>query len=384
GRRVQRLLAGTRLPRSVSLGLALPLARPGRSAMTLAAVVLGVTTVTLASGLFRTMTAYGDTVQRIGHVHTVVHVGRPDQTRPVRDDAGIEALLRSLPGATHVTADAWIDVHLAGRTGRIMAQFLRGDYPTRGDVIVAGRPMSGPGEVVAPSAFLRKHGFAIGDRLTLVLGGARTSAVIVGEAMDGAGDLVMVTWPTLIALDPAQPATQYEVRLSRGSDVEAYNKAVRSADPGLYPSTHTQVNRDTVAVVGAASLFTLLLGVVAALGVFNTVLLNTRERRRDLGMLKSIGMTPRQVTVMTVTSMAALGTAGGVLGLPLGVGAHRMVVAAMSDAAGIVLPAFMLDVWRATWLVALVGAGVGIAMLGAYLPARSAARMTISEALHTE
>ncbi|NUS02931.1 MAG: ABC transporter permease, partial [Nonomuraea sp.] len=71
-------------------------------------------------------------------------------------------------------------------------------------------------------------------------------------------------------------------------------------------------------------------------------------------------------------------------GLPLGVGAHRMVVAAMSDAAGIVLPAFMLDVWRATWLVALVGAGVGIAMLGAYLPARSAARMTISEALHTE
>ncbi|MFK4265722.1 FtsX-like permease family protein [Streptomyces milbemycinicus] len=37
-----------------------------------------------------------------------------------------------------------------------------------------------------------------------------------------------------------------------------------------------------------------MLTVVAALGVFNTVVLNTRDRRRDLGMLKSIGMTPRQ------------------------------------------------------------------------------------------
>ncbi|NUR85278.1 MAG: ABC transporter permease, partial [Nonomuraea sp.] len=78
------------------------------------------------------------------------------------------------------------------------------------------------------------------------------------------------------------------------------------------------------------------------------------------------------------------GAVGGVLGIPLGVAAHRVVVAAMADAAGIALPAFMLDVWRVAGLVALVGAGVGIAMLGAYLPARSAARMTISEALHTE
>ncbi|MFD0328207.1 FtsX-like permease family protein [Streptacidiphilus monticola] len=60
-----------------------------------------------------------------------------------------------------------------------------------------------------------------------------------------------------------------------------------------------------------ASILTLLLGTVAALGVFNTVVLNTHERRRDLGMLKSIGMTPRQVTVMTFTSMAPWGCWAG-------------------------------------------------------------------------
>ncbi|MFD0392602.1 FtsX-like permease family protein [Streptomyces nogalater] len=43
-------------------------------------------------------------------------------------------------------------------------------------------------------------------------------------------------------------------------------------------------------------------------------MLNTHDRRRDLGMLKSIGMTPGQVTVMTVTSMAVLGVLGSLLG----------------------------------------------------------------------
>ncbi|RVX44072.1 putative ABC transport system permease protein [Nonomuraea polychroma] len=384
GRRVQRLLAGARLPRAVGLGLGLPFARPGRSALTLATIVLGVTTVTLASGLFRTMVAYSDVAQRAGHIHTVVHVGRPDQTRPRHDDAGIEALLRSLPGTRHVIADAWIDVHLAGRSDRIMAQFLRGDLASRGDTFVRGRALSGPGEVVAPSAFMNKRGLRIGDRLTLEVAGARTTATIVGEAMDAAADLIMVSWPTLAALDPGQRATQYEVQLAEGTDVKAYNAAVKAADPGLYPVPKSQVDDNSVAIISATSIFTLLLGAVAALGVFNTVVLNTRERRRDLGVLKSIGMTPRQVTVMMVTSMAALGATGGLLGLPLGVAAHRLVVDTMFAAVGLTAPALMLDVWRIPMLAALVPAGVAIAMLGAFLPARSAARLTIAEALRTE
>ncbi|MFJ1616873.1 FtsX-like permease family protein [Streptomyces sp. NPDC088251] len=44
GLRVQRKLGGTRLPRSVSLGLGQPFARPGRTLLTMAAIVLGVTT----------------------------------------------------------------------------------------------------------------------------------------------------------------------------------------------------------------------------------------------------------------------------------------------------------------------------------------------------
>jgi ABC-type antimicrobial peptide transport system permease subunit len=75
----------------------------------------------------------------------------------------------------------------------------------------------------------------------------------------------------------------------------------------LSASTVDGPNAAAVTVVSFSTVFTLLLTVVAALGVFNAVLLTTRERRRDLGMLKSIGMTPRQVVTMTVTSVATLG-----------------------------------------------------------------------------
>ncbi|MGP4104138.1 FtsX-like permease family protein [Nonomuraea sp. KM90] len=386
GRRVQRLLSGARLPRAVSLGLGLPFARPGRTALTLAAVVLGAATVTLATGLSTTMTAYGQAAQRVGYVHTIVQTGqaRQRETPPRHDDAAIEALLSALPGAVHVTADAWIDLHLTGYPEPIMGRFLRGDSATLGETLVEGRWLSGPGEVVAPSAFLGKHGLAVGDRVSLSLGRGRAEATVVGVTMDGSADLVQADWQTLTALAPTQRATQYEVRLAPGTSVESYNAAVRAADPGLYPVAKSRTDETTVAVIGFASVLTLLLGTVSALGVLNTVVLDTRERRRDIGMLKSIGMTPRQVTVMMVTSMAALGVAGGLLGVPIGVAAHRLVVPAMAGAAGVTLPAFMVDVWHLPMLTLLTLAGVAIAVLGAYVPARSAARLTIATVLHNE
>src|SRR5690348_9661963 len=73
GLRVQRWLSGTRLPRSVSLGLGLPFARPGRSALTLAAVILGVTSVTFAIGLADSLTTYQDAAERFSAVQVQVY-----------------------------------------------------------------------------------------------------------------------------------------------------------------------------------------------------------------------------------------------------------------------------------------------------------------------
>lgn len=383
GLRVQRVLGSTGLPRPVSLGLGQPFTRPARTLLTMAAIVLGVTTVTLATGLTSTMLAFADVGRGDGGPRIQVEAGGPgnDRTAPLLGDPKIEERLRSLPGATRVRARAFSQANLVGQTQPVYADFYRGDDTLYADTIVRGRAPVAGGEVVAGPSFLKERGLNIGDRITLELNGRKMSATVVGELIEGNARALEATWPTLIRLAPDMHATEYTVRLAPGADARAYAEAVEALDPGLRASLMDSGNAGTTTVVTFSTVFTVLLTVVASLGVFNTVLLNTRERRRDLGMLKSIGMTPRQVVVMTVTSVAGVGTVGGLLGIPLGMAAHRLVV----DHIGVVsFPESMKDVWHAPQLAAMLLAGIVIAVLGALMPARSAARMTIASVLHTE
>jgi putative ABC transport system permease protein len=383
GLRIQRRLSGTRLPRAVSLGLGQPFARPGRSLLTMAAIVLGVTTVTLTTGLTSTMVAYGNAGKGDGTARVDVQAGSParDQTAPKLSDRQTEQRLRSLPGADQVTARALTKVSLAGYAQTVFTNFYRGDTQDLASEIVKGHWPTGAGEAAAGPAFLNQHGLSVGDRVTIQLNGKQAPVTIVGELMEGNAQALDSNWQTLTQVDPTTQATEYMVRLARGADAQGYITAVKAADPALRPALRHSDDTATTTVVGFASVFTVLLTVVAALGVFNTVLLNIRERRRDLGMLKSIGMTPRQVMVMTVSSVAALGVIGGLLGIPLGIVAHRLVV----DHVGVIsFPESMKQVWHLPQLSALLLAGVTIAVLGALIPARSAARLTIAKVLHNE
>ncbi|MFE9568958.1 FtsX-like permease family protein [Streptomyces sp. NPDC006692] len=387
GLKVQRWLTGARLPRSVTLGLGLPFARPGRALLTVSAVLLGVATVTFATGLATTMVSYGDAVEGSGRLQVVVWRGeaRFGQTVPQHDDAAAQALLRGLPQAADVSAVGFADVRLLGQSEGVTIQGAREGRSVLQDDLARGRWTRAPGEVVASGRFLSKHGLRLGDSFTLGAADGRTERVtLVGEVMSGPADMMRADWPTLTALAPGTQANQYWVRLTSHPDTAAYMKAVRAADPGLAPTEQTSVNAGAMTVISSASALTLMLSVVAAMGVFNTVVLSSRERRRDLGMLKSIGMTPRQVTVMLVVSMAGLGLIGGILGLPLGVAAYRVVIPLTESSAHLALPDRMLDVWHPETMALLALAGVAIAALGAVIPARTAARQTIARVLHTE
>ena len=202
--------------------------------------------------------------------------------------------------------------------------------------------------------------------------------------MYNSGDEVLSNWATLALIAPDLRANFYELNVKPGTDLDAVVSAVQAKDSGLQEGEGQDAGTFVAVVLATVLLLTLMLGTVAALGVFNTVVLNTRERRRDLGMLKSIGMTPAQVTLMVVTSMIALGAVGGLLGIPIGIVAHRLVVPAMANGAQIELPDFMLDVYPVGLLALLVLAGIVISAAGAYFPARTAARTTIAEVLHNE
>ncbi|MFE2939467.1 FtsX-like permease family protein [Streptomyces sp. NPDC059255] len=389
GLRVQRWLGGTRLPRPVSLGLGQPFARPGRTLLTMAAIVLGVTTVTLTTGLTSTMVAYAGGARGNGADRVDVDMRDPEDTGDPEeggaarkpDDRRIEARLRALPGTGRITVRALAKVRVAGVGTTPFLDFYWGDTRPLARRIVEGHWPDGPREIAAGPAFLKQNGLAVGDRTTLYLNGRQLPVTVAGRLIDGDARSMETGRRTMAELAPDVPVFGYTIQLADGTDTRSYLKAVEAVDPALRPSLSIASAGPVVAVVTFSTVFTVLLTVVAALGVFNTVLLNTQERRRDLGMLKSIGMTPRQTLLMTVTSVAGPGAAGGLLGVPLGIVAHRLVV----DNVGIIeFPESMKNVWHVPQLTGLALAGVTIAVLGALVPARSAARLTIARVLHNE
>lgn len=142
---------------------------------------------------------------------------------------------------------------------------------------------------------------------------------------------------------------------------------------------------DMVATLNSLSaILTLMLVAVAALGVLNGVLLDTRERVQEIGVHKALGMTPRQTITMVLTSVAVTGLAAGALGVPLGVALHGRVFPAMGDSVGLRLPDSVIAVYDMPELLSLALGGLLIATLGALLPAGWAARARTATALRTE
>ncbi|GAA2879731.1 hypothetical protein Acy02nite_26300 [Actinoplanes cyaneus] len=390
--RIQRALSGSRLPRPVSLGLGLPFARPGRTALTMAALVLGVVTVTFSAGLGTTLTRVGVIDNQVSGDIGVRGLSPIFGTPTTRTDTQVEELLRGLPGTARVGVFATTELSVVGSSEPLLVNFTRGDVAELGyrAQLLGGHWMSAPDEVVAPSKVLLERGLKVGDRITVDAGGRHTTFRVVGETVRGPSGApgLIAQWPALTTTvaDPhLQPSDYfYQVQLQPGNDLDNYAEAVKAADSGLMAWNNTGTDSFSIIVAGFSATLGVLLALVAALGVLNTVALNVLERRRDLGMLKSIGMTPRQVVAMMVTSMGALGLLGGLLGLPLGILTHRVVIPMVSDAAHTRLPESVIAVWTPAVVVLLILSGVAIAVLGALLPARSAARLTIAQVLHNE
>jgi putative ABC transport system permease protein len=113
------------------------------------------------------------------------------------------------------------------------------------------------------------------------------------------------------------------------------------------------------------------------------MLLNVRERVRDIGILKSIGMTPRQV-VGSIASGTGLLTALALLaGIPLGLIVYRvMFVAVGENMAGADPELYAAPSWGGMALI--VPGALIFAALCTILPARRAANVQVTEVLRYE
>ncbi|MEV4000871.1 ABC transporter permease [Actinomadura sp. NPDC049753] len=384
GRRVQRWLLRTRLPVPAGLGLGLPAARPARTALTLAGLCLGVTAVTMGLGMQQTVMKIltADT-----EGHTSVTVGLDPRASGGMSEDRLAALLRAQPGTAHVMSSAPVNVRISGLPSGLVAETYSGDYrPFLGDGIVRGRWFSGPGEVVPTEAFLRLHDLDVGDTLSVQTSGTQATVRIVGAFAHPDTDRLMLDTASLPGAAEADPHRPFSVMLGPGADPDAYARRVTAAAPsaGLIAEP-TRPDLGNGAVFGGLFLlFSLIICAAAALGVLNSVLLSARERARDLGVLKAVGTTPRQVVAMMVISMAALGIAGGALGTPLGVLAHHGVVVLTGDMLGSGMAASWIHVYTWTLLLPPACAGALVAVLGAWPPAVRAAAVRTASVLRSE
>jgi hypothetical protein len=150
---------------------------------------------------------------------------------------------------------------------------------------------------------------------------------IVGEVFDaqGHGTSMITGIRTLAAAGPglAQP-DQYDVGLRPGTSPAAYAQALGTRLGSGYMVILNSRNSVIVTLMlGLIGTLTLLLALVAGLGVLNTIVLHTREKVHDLGVFKAIGMTPRQTIAMVTCWVAGTGLAAGVIAVPAGIALER-------------------------------------------------------------
>jgi len=125
--------------------------------------------------------------------------------------------------------------------------------------------------------------------------------------------------------------------------------------------------------------------VTASLGIMNTLIMSVTERRREIGVLKSLGADEGEIRNLFLAESAMIGAVGSFFGLLLGWAVARI--------ASLVIQEFMrregvppLDLFATPpWLVLLaLVVGIGVSLVAGSLPARRAARVDPVEALRGE
>ena len=416
----QRALARlTSVPRAVTLGFASPAARPGRTLVTVTAVLFGAAAVTFGVGLATSLNrAYGE-IQAAAMPVQVAALpsglaggqqapggqGKPSKNGKLKVIVGpgarltaaqrraITTAISAQPGTLHSVTEAIDHLSLPGlSSGDNGAQLTAygGDPSWTGLALISGAWYSqSPGirEIDVNTLFLTDTNTRVGDTYTLVNGGHKVTVKIVGEVFQPGNDVNVYLSPsTLSAIDPpAGGVERYDVSLKPGVNADAYAASLGAVLGDNYAlSTHSGGARELLAVVALVSMLTLLIVVVAGLGVLNTVALQIRERAHDIGVFKALGMTPRQTLTMIACSVAITGLAAGIIAVPAGVLLHHNVIPAMTHAANSGYPSSLISVYSVPEMIGLALAGLLIAVAGALAPAFWAARSRTAAALRTE
>jgi putative ABC transport system permease protein len=283
------------------------------------------------------------------------------------------------------------EVGLVGRVrqGEVLvdgrSRFIAGGTPEVFDllsfeVVEGSLDQLGPGTVAVRES---DETPAMGERieLTTPVGGLHSLEVVA--VYSGNPSAFTISMDTFEMFFSERLDNQVLVRFSPGTDFAVGSQAVETAIQG-FPSIQIQDQdafRDeaTGQIGGIVNLLYALLAVsivIGTLGVIGTLLLSVVERTREIGLLRAIGMSRRQVRRMIRWEAVIIAVFGGVLGTVIGVIFGVAVVQSIGQELVLSLPVGQLGWWL------LIAAALGV--LAATYPARRASRLDILGAIAYE
>lgn len=177
-----------------------------------------------------------------------------------------------------------------------------------------------------------------------------------------------------------------EIAFAPGADRATVTAAVQSTLGDNFTIESDGATLSAFPAIEAGYIVLNLLGVLAlflgAFLIFNTFRTVVLERRRDIGMLRAIGATRRQITLLIVIESLIQGVVGTLIGLLLGYLLAFGMTSFVNPILGSIGFAGSVQLqMNTTALLLAAGLGLVTALLAGYLPARAAGRTTPMDAL---
>jgi putative ABC transport system permease protein len=364
---------------------------PSRTAVTAAALMIGLALVTfvtvLAAGL---RASINDTVDK-SFAGDLVLIN-DDGFSPIPAEAG--RAVAKVPGVVAVSPINASAGHVKGVSGntsmmgidpRTFTKVWKPEIKKGPDSVL---DTLGPRDAVLVDGWAKSNHFDLGDTLSIETPTGARVVLTVRGTVDNKGDIFnnVTTTDTTVRRDFRQPDDVVDlIKTAPGVSVNAVQARVHKLLDSQFPivkSQDQQEYKDQIAsqVNKLLALVYALLSlsiIVSLFGIVNTLVLSIHERTRELGMLRAIGTSRRQVRRIVRYESLITAMIGGILGILLGLLLGAMTTAALAD------QGFTLQIPVVSLIVFLVLAAIA-GFLASIPPARRASRLDILEALAYE
>lgn len=365
--------------------------RPGRALLTITSIIIGVGAIVSFSVTTQTTRgAYKQMFSLVtGRTSLEVATDGPGGLDPALEQkvAAIEGVEVAVPTLQRLSI-----IYANKNKARLQ---LLGIDPARDPLvrdyrITAGRGLQDDDELLLDRPFAERLQVEVDQSVKLLSRRGLKSLKVVGFIESRGGAALKQAGTMLVTLKKAQSLFGVKDRIDRlqvvvkdGTDVDAVQRAIAVELPDgvevRKPNTSSQLMEETLRSsehgLRLASLFSML---SASFIILNTFLMAVSERRRQLAILRAIGATSSQIMRAVMGESLVLGVIGTALGIAGGVGLAKVLNRIFNYAMQVELPSAQLS--PSALAIAIV-CGLGMALLGAFVPARMASRISPLEGL---